>query len=100
MSLDDAVARAARDGGRGGRGASGWSSLTESERRVAALVADGLSNPEIAEQLVVSRETVKTHLANIFAKLGVTSRRELAQEPGARGAAAFGPARAEYRPAG
>ena len=100
MSLDDAVARAARGGGRGGRGASGWSSLTESERRVAALVADGLSNPEIAEQLVVSRETVKTHLANIFAKLGVTSRRELAQEPGARGAAAFGPARAEYRSAG
>ena len=45
---------------------------------VVALVAEGLSNPEIGTRLLMGRQTVKTHLARIFPKLGVTSRAELA----------------------
>jgi DNA-binding CsgD family transcriptional regulator/tetratricopeptide (TPR) repeat protein len=60
------------------RPASGWESLTPSERRVAELAAEGLSNPRIAERLVVSRHTVATHMAHALAKLGLRSRYELA----------------------
>jgi DNA-binding CsgD family transcriptional regulator len=45
---------------------------------VVKVVAEGLSNPEIAERLFVSRKTVTTHLTHVFAKLGVSSRSELA----------------------
>lgn len=48
--------------------------LTAREREVLALVARGMSAPGIAEQLVLSPHTVKTHLRNTFAKLGVTDR--------------------------
>jgi ATP/maltotriose-dependent transcriptional regulator MalT len=48
--------------------------LSEREREVLALVADGLSNREIAARLIVSLGTVKKHLNNIFGKLHVTSR--------------------------
>jgi DNA-binding NarL/FixJ family response regulator len=41
-------------------------------------VADGLSNPQIAERMFISRRTVTTHLSSIFRKLGVSSRAELA----------------------
>ncbi|MGH9263167.1 MAG: helix-turn-helix transcriptional regulator, partial [Acidimicrobiales bacterium] len=51
--------------------------LTPGERAVVALVADGLTNPEIAEQLYLSRHTVKRHLANAMRKLNVSSRRQL-----------------------
>ena len=47
--------------------------LTPSERRVLALVADGYSNPGIADQLVVSLRTVESHLNRIFLKLGLRS---------------------------
>jgi DNA-binding NarL/FixJ family response regulator len=53
--------------------------LTASERRVAALVACGGTNREVAAQLVVSERTVATHLTHIYAKLGLRSRTELAR---------------------
>jgi DNA-binding CsgD family transcriptional regulator len=68
---------------RGSRGARqrpriGWDSLTPTEHRVVGLVAEGLTNPQIGERLYVSRRTVQTHLAHVFAKLDVSSRAELA----------------------
>nr|WP_279589016.1 LuxR C-terminal-related transcriptional regulator [Amycolatopsis granulosa] len=52
--------------------------LTGAEKRVAALVADGLNNPEIARALTVSRRTVETHLTRIFQKLRLNRRAQLA----------------------
>jgi DNA-binding NarL/FixJ family response regulator len=48
--------------------------LTVREREVLRLLAEGLTNPQIAERLVVSLPTVSTHVTSIFNKLGVTSR--------------------------
>jgi DNA-binding NarL/FixJ family response regulator len=45
---------------------------------VAQAVADGLSNPQIAARMFISRRTVTTHLTSIFRKLGISSRAELA----------------------
>jgi class 3 adenylate cyclase len=52
--------------------------LTRAETAVARLVAEGLSNPQIAHRLYISRHTAETHMKHIFAKLGVSSRAELA----------------------
>lgn len=57
---------------------SGWDALTEAEWRVVRLVAEGLIYRAIGERLFVSRRTVETHVRNVFRKLGVSSRAELA----------------------
>ncbi len=59
-------------------GARGWESLTNAELRIVGLVTEGLTNPQIASRLFVSAQTVKTHMKNVFRKLGVSSRSELA----------------------
>jgi DNA-binding CsgD family transcriptional regulator len=66
------------------RAVSGWDSLTDTEVTVAGLVAEGLSNPEIAGQLMLSRRTVSTHVSHILKKLGVASRTDIARESALR----------------
>ena len=84
LARAEAVLRAAgiRRGRRGARGRprAGWASLTPAERTIATLVAEGLSNPQIGDRLYVSRRTVQTHLAHVFAKLDITARAQLAAE--------------------
>lgn len=58
---------------------SGVESLTASERRVAQMAAEGMSNPEIAQALFVTRKTVETHLGHAYSKLEIGSREELAE---------------------
>jgi DNA-binding CsgD family transcriptional regulator len=59
------------------RAKTGWDSLTDSERTVVNLIATGETNRSVAERLHVTPHTVKAHLRNAFAKLGITSRAEL-----------------------
>jgi DNA-binding CsgD family transcriptional regulator len=56
---------------------SGVDALTASELRVAELAARGLSNPEIAQRLFVTRKTIETHLGHVYLKLGIESREHL-----------------------
>ncbi|HEX4226887.1 MAG TPA: LuxR C-terminal-related transcriptional regulator, partial [Pseudonocardiaceae bacterium] len=56
----------------------GWDALTDMERRVALLIADGHTNRSAAEELVLSPSTISTHLRAVFSKLGVHSRVQLA----------------------
>jgi DNA-binding CsgD family transcriptional regulator len=78
LSLDDAVAYVSRARGPSRRPSTGWASLTPTELRVVGLAVEGLTNPEIAARLFISRDTVKTHLSHIYAKLDVADRTELA----------------------
>ena len=71
--VQDYVQRAARAGAAG----HSFDVLTEHEREVLALIAQGLSNQEIADQLVISAKTVNRHRENIMAKLNLHSRVEL-----------------------
>lgn len=66
-------------------GEENWSSLSPREREILRLLADGYSNKEIAETLVVSPSTVHSHRSNIMSKLGLNNRRELIQYARNRG---------------
>jgi DNA-binding CsgD family transcriptional regulator len=63
----------------GGPAGTVLESLTERELQLALLVFDRKTNPEIASELFLSQKTVETHLRNIFRKVGVSSRVELAR---------------------
>jgi DNA-binding NarL/FixJ family response regulator len=80
LTLDDAVAYATRKGGGRKRPATGWASLTPAELEVARLAGEGLRNDAIAARLFIAPGTVKVHLSHIFAKLGITTRAELAAQ--------------------
>jgi DNA-binding CsgD family transcriptional regulator len=69
-----------RSRGRTPRPTYGWMSLTDTERRVALAVADGLTNPQVGRRMFLSRHTVDFHLRQIFRKLAVHSRFELTRE--------------------
>jgi DNA-binding CsgD family transcriptional regulator len=62
------------------RAASGWDSLTDAELKITAFVEEGLSNPEIAARLMLSRRTVATHVSHILKKLNVATRTDIARE--------------------
>jgi DNA-binding NarL/FixJ family response regulator len=62
------------------RATIGWGALTPSETRIADLVAQGLSNPDIAARLYLSRRTVQAHVSNILAKLQVNSRADIVRQ--------------------
>lgn len=66
--------------GRRDRPTTGWESLTPTELKVAHLVAQGRSNPDIAGALFLSRRTVQTHVSHILVKLAAHSRSEIARE--------------------
>jgi DNA-binding NarL/FixJ family response regulator len=59
------------------RATTGWAALTPAEQRVAHLAATGLSNPDIARQLYLSRNTVQSHVSSILTKLQLRSRVQL-----------------------
>ena len=61
------------------RPAFGWGSLTDTERTITDLVAQGLSNRQVASRVFLSTHTVAFHLRHVFWKLGVTSRVQLAR---------------------
>ena len=62
------------------RPATGWEALTPTEVKVAYLVADGRSNPDVAAALFLSRNTVQTHVSHILTKLSARSRAEIIRE--------------------
>ena len=79
LSLQEAVAYARRGRGEHAHATHGWASLTPVERQVVDLASQGLSNPDIARELFISRNTVKAYLSRAYAKLGVANRTELAR---------------------
>jgi DNA-binding CsgD family transcriptional regulator len=82
LSTEEAIAYAQRGRGERKRPTNGWASLTPTERQVVQLVSEGLGNNDIATRLFVSPRTVQTHLTHVYAKLGLSSRVQLAQEAG------------------
>jgi DNA-binding NarL/FixJ family response regulator len=74
----------------GAAGTGGVESLSERELEVARLIIDRRTNAEIAAELFLSKKTVETHVRNLFHKLGVSSRVEVARavERAGRGARA------------
>jgi predicted ATPase/DNA-binding CsgD family transcriptional regulator len=78
LALKGAIAYALRGRGPRKRPPHGWPSLTPAELEVAELAASGMSNPQIAAQLFMSRSTVKMHLSNVYLKLQIANRTQLA----------------------
>jgi DNA-binding CsgD family transcriptional regulator len=62
-----------------GRPTAGWESLTETERTTSELVAQGLNNRQVADRMYVSAHTIAFHLRQVFRKLNIGSRVELAR---------------------
>ena len=77
LTAQAVVSYARRSRGPRQRPEHGWDSFTPTEREVVRLVTEGLSNPDIANRLFISRATVKTHLAHVFTKLDVINRAQL-----------------------
>jgi len=82
------------------RARSGWDSLTATEIKIAAFVQEGLSNPEIAAKLLLSRRTIGTHVSHILKKLDVHSRTDIAREAALRTIASKLSRRGNRRPFG
>ena len=61
------------------RPVTGWQSLTDTERTASELVAQGMNNKQVAEQMYISVNTVAFHMRQIFRKLHIGSRLELAR---------------------
>ncbi|HET8660549.1 MAG TPA: AAA family ATPase [Micromonosporaceae bacterium] len=66
------------------RSQQGWDSLTPTELKIVRLVAQGMSNPQIAAHLFLSRRTVQTHVSHVLAKLDLHSRIDIAREASRR----------------
>ncbi len=84
LSLAEAIAYARRARGPRDRPVAGWGSLTPAELQVARLAAGGMTNPQIASRLFMSRSTVKMHLSSVYVKLQVANRTELARATAVR----------------
>ncbi|GAB3400102.1 ATP-binding protein [Flindersiella endophytica] len=89
LPLRVAVAQAIEQGERrrraSGQQLTGWAALTRREQEVAVLVADGMSNRQIAERLVVSKRTIDSHIEHILGKLTYSSRAQIASLAVAQG---------------
>jgi DNA-binding CsgD family transcriptional regulator len=72
------------------RPTTGWDALTPTETKIAFLVGEGRSNPDVAARLFLSRNTVQTHVSHILAKLNARSRTEIIREALRRQADAAG----------
>jgi predicted ATPase/DNA-binding CsgD family transcriptional regulator len=77
---DEGVAWLLRGRGPNVRATVGWDALTPTEQAVAIKVAKGLTNSDVADALFVSQNTVKTHLRNVYRKLGIPGRAALGTE--------------------
>jgi DNA-binding CsgD family transcriptional regulator len=67
-------------GQRGQRAAFGWEALTQTEVKIAAMVARGDSTSDIARGMFLSRRTVQTYISHILAKLGAKGRVDIVRE--------------------
>lgn len=79
LQVRAATLSATRRGRAAHRALHGWGALTHTEQRVAALVAEGNTNRSVAAMMIVSPNTVATHVRSIFGKLDVNSRVRLAR---------------------
>ena len=80
LTLDETIEYVTRARRERGRPSHGWEALTPTELQVVRLVREGLTNPQIAARLFNSPGTVRAHMSHIFAKVGVSTRAELAAE--------------------